>query len=46
MVEMPWMKKQKVASVQNEDMQPLLWKVLHKQGLLPLGLRVGTLKGI
>lgn len=46
MVEMPWMKKQKIVSVQNEDMQHLIWKVLHKEGLLLLGLRVGTLKGI
>lgn len=37
MVEMPWMKKQKIASVQNEDMQHLIWKVLHKQGTAPFG---------
>lgn len=32
-------------SVQNEDMQLLVWKVLHKQGLL-LWLGAGPLKGI
>lgn len=46
MVEMPWMKKQKIASVQNEDVQHLGWKVLHRQGLILLGLGVGSLKGI
>lgn len=41
MVEMPWVEKQKIASVQNEDVQHLAWKVLHKQGLLLLGWELG-----
>jgi len=45
MVEVRWMKEQKITLMQNEEMQHLVCKVLRKQGVLLLGLGVGSLKG-